>query len=124
MRSLVRTLVTKGSVGVSVTRAQEVRSFVGRLTTLARKKTLESHRKLVSILGGDEKTAKGLTDIASKLSRPDGSLRLIKLGTRRGDSSQRARLEWSKKPEKESKSKPALPAGRSKKADAKPKKNV
>lgn len=117
MRGLVRTLVTKGSVEVSVAQAKETSGFVGRLASIARRKTLESHRKLVSILGGDERTAKGFTEIALKLSRPDGSLRLIRLGTRRGDSSPRARLEWTEKPEGESKSKskPALPAGRSKK---------
>lgn len=105
MRGLVRTLVAKGTVTVSVARAKEANGFVGRLVSIARRKTLESHRKLVSILGGDEKTAKDLTDIALKLSRPDGSLRLVRIGTRRGDSSPRARLEWTEKPEKQSKSK-------------------
>ncbi len=100
MRGLVRTLVAKGSVKISVARAKEARGFVDRLVTIARKKTLSSHRRLLSELGGDEKTAKSLTDIAIKLARPDGSLRLVRLGTRRGDSSERARLEWSKKEEK------------------------
>lgn len=99
MRDLVRTLVVKGTVTVSVARAKEARGFLDRLVRTARIKTLVSHRRLVSVLGGDEKTVKGLTDIALKLSRPDGSLRLVRLGTRRGDSSPRARLEWSKKPE-------------------------
>lgn len=95
MRGLVRTLVHKGTATVSVARAKEASGFVGRLVSIARRKTLESHRKLVSILGGDEKTAKGLTEIALKLERADGSLRLVRLGSRRGDSSQRARLEWT-----------------------------
>lgn len=95
MRSLVRTLVDKGSVVTSLARAKIARGFFDRLVRIARIKTLSSHRRLLSLLGGDEKTVKDFTDIAVKLGRADGSTRVIKLGTRRGDSSARARLEWT-----------------------------
>lgn len=98
LRGLTRALVKHGEIETSAPRAKVLRGYVDRLVSLAKKDGLVVKKRVLSKLGGDKETSQRLFRVAPLFSgRSSGFTRTIPLGTRRGDSSLRARVEWTDK---------------------------
>ncbi len=87
LRSLAHSLILRGSMETTEAKAKEVRPFVERLVTHAKRDTLAARRHVLSRMGGDERvTRKLFASIAPKFkSRAGGYTRIIKLGKRTHD---------------------------------------
>ena len=94
LQSLAEGLIRRGRIVTTEARAKELKSFVEKLITLARRNSLASHRLLVSRLGNAKRAERLVKTVAPKYKeRPGGYTRLVKLPPRRGDSSPRALIE-------------------------------
>jgi len=114
-------LIQHDRITTTLPKAKELRRFVERLVTLAKKDTLHARR----IAARKVKDTKALQKLFSELgplyaSRPGGYTRIMKLGFRRGDGAQEAIIEMvdrepafeEKIPEKKKKKKVAASVGR------------
>lgn len=101
LRGFARSLVLHGRIETSLSSAKELRGFIDRLVSLAKKNTLAARRRILADLGDDKKTVKSFLEIVPGFSqRTSGFTRLIPLGERRGDNSMRTRIEWTDRKEK------------------------
>ena len=87
LANLVRDVINNGSVKTTDTRAKEVRKFVDKMITYAKKGDLVSRRKALAFLQNDTETVKKLfNELANKYAnRNGGYTRILKLDERRGD---------------------------------------
>lgn len=135
MRNLACALIAHERIVTTVPKAKELRPFVERLITLAKRNTLHARRLIIARLGGkkevplppDDKgqerdpvrvVAKLFDDLAPRFKdRPGGYTRIIKRHERRlGDAGPTAYIELLKegeekrsKPRKEGRKKPKQP---------------
>jgi large subunit ribosomal protein L17 len=120
-RNLTRALFEHGRIITTVAKAKEVRPFVERLITIAKRglasndaaKTLHARRLAVQKLHDKELTAKLFKEIAPRYAdRNGGYTRIIKRHERRlGDAGETAFLELLKAGEQKVRAKaPAAPA--------------
>jgi len=100
-RSLLRNqailMITHGSLTTTKARVKEVRRFVEKLVTLARKgNTFNARRRAKSLLPYKEQALiKLFMEIAPRYTnRPGGYTRIIPLGRRVSDTAEVAKLEW------------------------------
>ncbi len=94
LKSLARELILRERIKTTEARAKELRPFIEKLITKAKKQDLASFRALLSLF--DKEIAKKLfKDIALRYKdRPGGYTRIIKLGTRKGDGAKVAIIEF------------------------------
>ena len=98
LRNLATSLIEKGRIETTVTRAKSMRRVVEKLITAAKVDDLASRRKLHAYL-----LTPGAVDQAFKLAkeqfmaRPGGYLRVVKTGYRKGDAAELAVLEFVEK---------------------------
>ncbi len=87
LANLTKDVITKGKVVTTETRAKEVRKFVDKMITYAKKGDLVSRRKALAFLQNDTEAVKVLFDtLASKYAnRNGGYTTILKLDERRGD---------------------------------------
>ena len=95
LSGLTKNVLEYGYVQTTEERAKEVRKFVDKMITYAKKGDLVSRRKALAFLNNDNDLVKKLFDeIASKYSdRKGGYTRIIKLKERIGDDALIVRLE-------------------------------
>lgn len=95
LSGLTKTVLEVGYVETTDERAKEVRKFVDKMITYAKKGDLVSRRQALSFLNNDKDITKKLfTEIATKYAeRNGGYTRIIKLKERRGDDALIVRLE-------------------------------
>lgn len=95
LRSLACNLIRDGRIKTTEAKAKELRPFIEKLVTHAKKDTVASKRLVASRLGGIEKSTKLFTTIAPKyLERPGGYTRVVKLPARLNDQSKMAIIEF------------------------------
>src|SRR5437868_6983767 len=101
MRNLSRALFEHERIITTVEKAKEVRPFVEKLITLAKKGTLHARRLALSRLPDRESVAKLFSEIGPRFAdRPGGYTRIIKRHERRlGDAGHTAFLELLKEGE-------------------------
>jgi large subunit ribosomal protein L17 len=94
LRNLVTSLLDKGKIVTTITRAKETRSLAEQMITLAKKGDLHSRRMALSFVT-DETVVKNLFDnIGPKYAdREGGYTRIVKIGPRRGDAAEMVILE-------------------------------
>lgn len=94
LRNLVTSLLDKGRIVTTVTRAKEARSLAEEMITLAKKGDLHSRRRALAFVT-DETVVKNLFDkIGPKYAdREGGYTRIVKIGPRRGDAAGMVILE-------------------------------
>jgi large subunit ribosomal protein L17 len=94
LRNLVTSLLDKGRIVTTVTRAKETRSLAEKMITLAKKGDLHSRRMAMAFVM-DETVVKNLFDkIGPKYAdREGGYTRIVKIGPRRGDAAEMVILE-------------------------------
>lgn len=95
LSGLTKTVINNGRVETTQERAKEVRKFVDKMITYAKKGDLNSRRKALAFLENDTETVKKLFDeLAPKYAdRQGGYTRIIKLKERIGDDALIVSLE-------------------------------
>ncbi len=120
LRGMVTLLLETGKVDTTVTRAKEVRCLAEKMITLGKKNTLASRRQALAFITKEDVVKKLFDQIAPEnADRNGGYTAIYKLGPRRGDGAEMARIvlvsemekaaaeKNSKKKKSSSKKKPA-----------------
>lgn len=96
MRSLARSLVKEEAIITTVAKAKELRPYVEKMVTMAKKNTVASRRVVASRLANDTETAAKLHDVIAPRyeKRAGGYLRITKLGTAANVAHDSARIEF------------------------------
>ncbi|MCZ7592580.1 MAG: 50S ribosomal protein L17 [Kiritimatiellae bacterium] len=95
LSGLVCNLVKARRITTTLAKAKAARPVAERMVTLAKRNTLHSRRRAVSVLRQPEAVNTLFTAIGPAMqSRAGGYTRILKLGKRASDSSEMAILEW------------------------------
>lgn len=95
IKSLAESLIINESIETTLPKAKEIRPYVEKLITKAKKGDLASRRAIVSSVMTVETAHKLVDDIAPKLgARNSGYLRIVRTKMRRGDNAQLARVSF------------------------------
>ncbi len=95
LRNQARDLILHGKVDTTPARAKATQRLVERLVTWAKRGDQASRRRAFSVLQDKEATTKLFEEIAPRYKdRAGGYTRVLKLGPRRGDGAEMARLMW------------------------------
>lgn len=94
MRGLAISLIEHGAIVTTVPKAKDLRPYVEKMITKAKKGGLNNRRALIAAL--NVKTANRLMDVvAPSIKRDSGYLRIEKLNENRvGDNAEMARIEF------------------------------
>ena len=94
MRSLAQALIERGAIETTEARCKELRPFVEKLITKARSGTLHDRRLAGRHVQKREINDKLFTEVGPKFaSRAGGYTRILKVGHRKGDGEEMARIE-------------------------------
>ncbi|EEI82148.1 50S ribosomal protein L17 [Anaerococcus tetradius] len=94
LRNLVQSLLDNGRIETTVTRAKEAQKMADKMITLGKKNTLHTRREAAAYIYKPSTVQKLFAEIAPNYEdRNGGYTRVLKLGPRRGDGSERAILE-------------------------------
>jgi large subunit ribosomal protein L17 len=94
LRNMVTSLFLHGRVDTTVAKAKELRPYAERLITLARRGDLHARRLVGRKVRGRDALARLFADIGPRFAaRPGGYTRILKLGHRKGDGADMARIE-------------------------------
>ena len=95
LRSLAINLILNSKMETTEAKAKEIRPYVEKLVTKAKKNDLAAKRQIMSKLGNEEGMKKLFADLAPKYKdRAGGYTRIIKLPRRQGDGSPMAFIEF------------------------------
>ena len=93
LRGMVTLLLETGKVDTTVTRAKEVRCLADKMITLGKKNTLASRRQALAFITKEDVVKKLFDQIAlENANRNGGYTAIYKLGPRRGDGAEMARI--------------------------------
>ena len=93
LRGMVTLLLETGKVDTTVTRAKEVRSLAEKMITLGKKNTLASRRQALAFITKEDVVTKLFDEIAPmNANRNGGYTAIYKMGPRRGDGAEMARI--------------------------------
>ena len=93
-KSLATAIVLKEKIITTEAKAKEIKPFLEKLITAAKKNDLASKKKIHSIFS-DQAAKKIINKIAPKYAnRKGGYLRIIKLGFRKNDAAKIAKIEF------------------------------
>lgn len=95
LKGLALSLITEEKIKTTLPKAKELRPYVEKMITQAKKKDLNSTRLLLAKLQNNKTAVKKLTDkIAPAFSdRKGGYTRITKIGARLSDASEMAYIE-------------------------------
>ena len=94
LRNLATSLIEQGAIETTEAKAKELRPFVEKLITKARSGTLHDRRLAIRHVHKRETADKLFREVGPKFAtRPGGYTRILKLGHRRGDGADMARIE-------------------------------
>lgn len=86
LSNLTKDLVIKESITTTETRAKEVRKFLDKMITYAKKGTLVSRRKILAFFNNDNEATQKVFELAKRYeTRNGGYTSILKLEERRGD---------------------------------------
>jgi large subunit ribosomal protein L17 len=92
--NLAGALIEHGRIKTTVTKAKAVKPHVEHMITLGRRGDLHARRQATAFLRSRDVVHKLFTDVAPLFKdRPGGYTRIIKIGTRAGDSAEMAYIE-------------------------------
>lgn len=94
IKSLAESLIIHESIETTLEKAKDLRPYVEKLVTKAKKGGLHNRRQIIKSLQTLEAAHKLVDDIAPKIARDSGYLRIEKTTTRRGDNAQLARISF------------------------------
>jgi large subunit ribosomal protein L17 len=94
LRNLSTELFRHERIRTTLMKAKELRPFAEKLITLSKRETLHARRLVLRDIHDKEVVSKMFDTISSRFAqRPGGYTRIIKLGSRRGDSAEMALIE-------------------------------
>lgn len=102
LRNQAQALIEHGHIETTVPKAKELRPFVERLITIAKRgiadgsagRALTARREVLRDIPNRDTVAKLFTDVAPRYaSRPGGYTRLLRIGFRLGDAAEVAQVE-------------------------------
>src|SRR5438093_694266 len=94
MRNLATSLIEHGAVETTEAKAKELRPFVEKLITKAKSGTLHARRLAVRHIHKREAADKLFREIGPQFAkRKGGYTRILKMGHRKGDGAEMARIE-------------------------------
>ncbi len=94
MRNLSLALLKYETIKTTLPKAKELRPFVEKIITIAKKDSLANRRLAISILGNQEIAEKLFKEIGPRVSsRNGGYTRILKFGFRTGDKAPMALME-------------------------------
>lgn len=94
LRNQVQSLLEKGRIETTLTRAKETRRVAEKMITLGKKGDLHSRRRAIAYIYKDDVAHKLFEEIAPKYKeRNGGYTRIIKKGPRIGDGAEMAIIE-------------------------------
>jgi large subunit ribosomal protein L17 len=94
MRSLAKSLIEKGAIETTEAKAKELRPFIEKLITKAKTGTLHARRLAGRHIQQRETADKLFQEVGVKFaSRNGGYTRILKVGHRKGDGAEMARIE-------------------------------
>lgn len=97
LKNLSIAIIKAGKIETTLPKAKELRSYVEKLITRARKGDSEAHRAIFASLQDKESVKKLIGEIAPKFAGVNGGYtRIIKTRTRKGDAAQMAYIELTK----------------------------
>lgn len=92
--NLAGALIEHGRIKTTVTKAKAVRRHVEQMITLGRRGDLHARRQATAFLRSRDVVHKLFADVAPLFKdRPGGYTRIVKIGTRPGDSAEMAYIE-------------------------------
>ncbi len=93
LRGMVTLLLETGKVDTTLTRAKEVRALAEKMITLGKKNTLASRRQALAFITKEDVVKKVFDQLAPEnANRNGGYTAIYKLGPRRGDGAEMARI--------------------------------
>ena len=94
LRNQVTSLFENGRIETTISRAKETQKMAEKMISLGKENTLHTRRQAAAYLYKAETVQKLFNEIAPNYEDRDGGYtRVLKLGPRRGDGSERAILE-------------------------------
>ena len=94
LRNMATSLLRHERITTTTAKAKELRPYVERLVTLAKRGDLHARRLVARRIPDREVQAKLFAEIGPRYSeRPGGYTRILKLGNRRGDAADMALIE-------------------------------
>lgn len=95
-KSLVIALITHGRIKTTIAKAKAIKGLVDKLVTRAKDGSNNARRQLSSFLTRKEVIVKLIDVVAPRFKdKAGGYSRMIKLGSRKSDSTEEVILEWS-----------------------------
>lgn len=101
LRDLITDLILNGRIETTVTKAKELKRLADKMVTLGKANTLASRRQAAEMIRfekddeGNYAIQKLFNEIAPRYAeRNGGYTRVLKLGTRRGDATEMAIIEF------------------------------
>jgi len=95
IKGLADSLIKYGSIETTLYKAKEIRPYVEKLITTAKKNDLQSRRQIISKLQTLSSAHKLVDQIAPQLSsRDSGYLRIVRTKNRLGDNTQMAKISF------------------------------
>lgn len=95
MKGLATSLVTHGSIETTLPKAKELRRYIEKLITKAKKGDLANRRMVIAGLSTQEAAFTLVDEIAPQLSgRTSGHVRVVRTRVRVGDAAQMARISF------------------------------
>ncbi len=93
-RNQVAELIDHEKIVTTVAKAKEVKSLTERVITLGKAGDVASRRRAIGFLPQENTAKKVFDDLARRYAKRDGGyVRLVRMGTRRGDAAEMAQLE-------------------------------
>ena len=97
LKNLSIAIIKSGKIETTLPKAKELRSYLEKLVTRARKGDSEAHRAVFASLQDKESVKKLVSEIAPKFAGVNGGYtRIIKTRVRKGDAAQMAYIELTK----------------------------
>lgn len=94
LKNLTIAIIKNGRIETTLQKAKELRGYVEKLITRARKGDFNAHKVVFAALQDKETTNKLVAEIAPKyVNRNGGYTRILKTRTRRGDAAEMAYIE-------------------------------
>lgn len=94
IKGLAESLILQESIETTLEKAKDLRPYVEKLVTRAKKGGLHNRREIIKSLQTLDAAHKLVDDIAPKITRESGYLRIEKTTSRRGDNAQLARISF------------------------------
>ncbi len=94
LRTLVTELLDKESLVTTVPKAKELRPIAEKMVTLGKRESLHARRQALSVIRKKEVVHKLFDSLAPRFAqRQGGYTRIVRLGLRKGDAAELARIE-------------------------------